>query len=283
MGKKGELGTFLRSRRARLQPADAGLQQYGERRRVPGLRREELAQLAGVSVDYYVRFEQGRAENVSDSVIDAVATALRLDPAERQHLLHLVRPDPTGRRPAQQVRPGLLRLLDSMPDTPALVVGRRTDVLAWNEALAALMLVDLAGLPPEQRNLTWLHFCDERMRSRYLDWECKARDLVAILRMDLGRHQCDPGYTDLVARLADRSPEFARLWENQEVREKTHGEYTVWHPAAGTFTLAYETLRLPDDPDQALVVYTAEAGSPAEPALRAVVDGARAGAAPGRF
>ncbi|WP_457033034.1 helix-turn-helix transcriptional regulator [Kitasatospora sp. P5_F3] len=277
MGNRTEIGTFLRSRRARLQPADAGLQQYGERRRVPGLRREELAQLAGVSVDYYVRFEQGRAENVSDSVIDAVATALRLDQAERQHLLHLVRPDVTGARPAQQVRPGLRRLLDSLPDTPALVVGRRTDILAWNEPLAALMLVDLAALAPERRNLTWLHFCDERMRSRYVDWECKARDLVAILRMDLGRHQCDPEYTDLVASLADRSPEFARLWEDQEVREKTHGEYAIWHPAAGTFTLAYETLRLPDDPDQVLVVYTAEAGSPAESALRTVLDGARAG------
>ncbi|GAA1153560.1 transcriptional regulator with XRE-family HTH domain [Kitasatospora gansuensis] len=275
MGNKAELGTFLRSRRARLQPADAGLRQYGERRRVPGLRREELAQLAGVSVDYYVRFEQGRAENVSDTVIDAVATALRLDQAERQHLLHLVRPDVTGARPAQRVRPGLRRLLDSLPDTPALVVGRRTDILAWNEPFTALLLVDLAALAPERRNLTWLHFCDERLRGRYVDWECKARDLVAILRMDLGRHQCDPEYTDLVAQLTERSPEFARLWEDQEVREKTHGEYEIWHPAAGTFTLAYETLRLPDDPDQALVVYTAEAGSPAEPALRAVVEGAR--------
>ncbi|BFV56243.1 helix-turn-helix transcriptional regulator [Kitasatospora sp. CMC57] len=277
MGNKAELGTFLRSRRARLQPADAGLRQYGERRRVPGLRREELAQLAGVSVDYYVRFEQGRAENVSDTVIEAVATALRLDQAERQHLLHLVRPDVTGARPAQRVRPGLLRLLDSLPDTPALVVGRRTDVLAWNGPFTALLQVDLDALEPEQRNLTWLHFCDERLRDRYVDWECKARDLVAILRMDLGRHQCDPEYTDLVSRLTGLSPEFARLWEDQEVREKTHGEYVMWHPAAGAFTLAYETLRLPDDPDQALVVYTAEAGSPAEPALRAVLDAARAG------
>lgn len=270
MGNKAELGTFLRSRRARLKPEEAGLRQYGERRRVPGLRREELAQLAGVSVDYYVRFEQGRAENASDSVIDAVATALRLDRAERQHLLHLVRPDVTGARPAQQVRPGLRRLLDSMPETPALVVGRRTDILAWNGSFAALMLVDLDALEPEQRNLTWLHFCDERLRGRYLDQETKARDLVAMLRMDLGRHQCDPGYTGFVARLAERSPEFERLWAEQEVREKAHGRYRMWHPAAGEFALSYEALRLPDDPDQTLVVYTAEAGSPAEEALRLI-------------
>ncbi|MER5865977.1 helix-turn-helix transcriptional regulator [Kitasatospora sp. NPDC002040] len=276
MGNKAELGTFLRSRRARLKPEDAGLQQYGERRRVPGLRREELAQLAGVSVDYYVRFEQGRAENVSDAVVEAVATALRLDRAERQHLLHLVRPDVTGARPAQQVRPGLRRLLESMPDTPAVVVGRRTDILAWNEPFAALMLVDLAMLTRDQRNMTWLHFCDERLRGRFAEWGCKARDLVAILRMDLGRHQCDPGYTDFIEWLAEQSPEFKELWADLEVREKTHGSYPMWHPAAGDFTLSYETMRMPDDPDQTLVVYTAEAGSPSAAALRLVVDGVKA-------
>ncbi|MFI5529545.1 helix-turn-helix transcriptional regulator [Kitasatospora sp. NPDC051853] len=270
MGNRAELGTFLRSRRARLKPEDAGLRQYGERRRVPGLRREELAQLAGVSVDYYVRFEQGRAENVSDTVIDAVATALRLDQFERQHLLHLVRPDHTGARPAQQVRPGLRRLLDSMPDTPAFVLGRRTDILAWNELFAALLTVDLDALPPAQRNKTWLAFCHPVVRERYVNWERKAADLVAQLRMDLGRHQCDPEFHDFLTRISAESADFRRHWEAQEVREKSHGGYHLRHPAAGEFTLAYESLLLPDDPDQSLVVYTAEPGSPSEAALRIV-------------
>jgi len=269
---KGELGTFLRSRRARLKPEEAGLQHYGERRRVPGLRREELAQLAGVSVDYYVRFEQGRAENVSDSVVDAVASALRLGQDERAHLYRLVRPSMGGCAsplPPQEVRPGLRRLLESMPDTPAVIVGRHTDILAWNDLFAALT-IDLAALPPGQRNLTWLVFCHEEARSRYVDWEAKARELVAYLRMDLGRHLCDAGFAERLARLSEESADFRRLWADQEVREKTHGTFHLRHPEVGELTLAYETLRLPDDPDQALIVHTAEAGSPSEAALRII-------------
>ncbi|MFJ8041747.1 helix-turn-helix transcriptional regulator [Kitasatospora sp. NPDC096147] len=270
MGNRAELGTFLRSRRARLKPEEAGLRQYGERRRVPGLRREELAQLAGVSVDYYVRFEQGRAENVSDTVIDAVATALRLDQFERRHLLHLVRPDHTGARPAQQVRPGLRRLLDSVSGTPAFVVGRRTDLLAWNDLFAALLTVDLDALPPERRNKIWLAFCHPVVRGRYVNWEHKAADLVAQLRMELGRHQCDPEFQDFLSRMSAESADFRRHWEAQEVREKSHGLYHLRHPAAGEFTLSYECLLLPDDQDQSLVVYTAEPGSPSEAALRLI-------------
>ncbi|MFD3805567.1 helix-turn-helix transcriptional regulator [Streptomyces sp. NPDC058611] len=275
-GPKAELGDFLRSRRGRIRPEDAGLRSFGGRRRVPGLRREELAQLAGVSVDYYTRFEQGRAGNISDTVLGAVASALRLDAAETAHLTRLVRT--AGRRDGteavagtaeepQEVRPGLRRLLESMPETPAFVVGRRTDILAWNPLFATLVK-DFGALPPERRNKAWLLFLDPEVRGRFVNWERKARDLVAYLRFDLGRHPHDPRFAALIAELGERSPEFTRLWEEQEVRETTHGGYHLRHPLVGEFTLAYESLNLPDDPDQSLITYTAEAGSPSEAALR---------------
>ncbi|MFF3212274.1 helix-turn-helix transcriptional regulator [Streptomyces sp. NPDC002886] len=269
---RAELGAFLRSRRARLRPEDAGLRSFGERRRVPGLRREELAQLAGVSVDYYVRFEQGRAANVSDSVVGAVAAALRLDETETGHLHRLVRTAsgasgaPAGPA-AQRVRPGLLQLLGSMPGTPAFIVGRRTDVLAWNPLFARL-ITDFSAVPERQRNKAWLVFLHEETRGRFVNWETKARDLVGYLRLDRGRHPQDPEFARLVVELSERSAEFRRLWELQEVREKTHGGYHLRHPEAGEFTLAYESLSLPDDPDQTLIMYTAEPGSPSEAALR---------------
>ncbi|MCY0950773.1 helix-turn-helix transcriptional regulator [Streptomyces sp. H27-S2] len=285
-GPKAELGDFLRSRRGRIRPEDAGLRSFGGRRRVPGLRREELAQLAGVSVDYYTRFEQGRAENISDTVLGAVASALRLDPAETAHLTRLVRT--AGRRSdregaaagngpeePQEVRAGLRRLLEAMPETPAFVVGRRTDILAWNP-LFAMLVKDFGALPPDRRNKAWLVFLDPEVRGRFVNWERKARDLVAYLRFDLGRHPHDPRFAALIAELGERSPEFTRLWEEREVREATHGGYHLRHPLVGEFTLAYESLNLPDDPDQSLITYTAEAGSPSEAALRIL---ARAAAA----
>ncbi|GAA2087290.1 helix-turn-helix transcriptional regulator [Kitasatospora saccharophila] len=273
MNRRADLGAFLRSRRARIRPEEAGLRSFGERRRVPGLRREELAQLAGVSVDYYTRFEQGRAENVSDAVVDAVASALRLDAVETGHLHRLVRPAGAGGRPApaQRVRPGLRRLMDSMPHTPAYVVGRRTDVLAWNAPMAAMM-VDFAALPAGRLNKAWLVFCHEELRGRFVDWEAKARDVVGYLRLDHGRHPEDPAYPALIGELSDASPEFGRLWEQQEIREKTHGSYRLRHPAVGGFTVAYESLTLPGDPDQTLVTYTAEEGSPSQAALRLLAE-----------
>lgn len=246
---------------------------------MPGLRREELAQLAGMSVDYYTRFEQGRAENVSDTVLGAVATALRLDAAETAHLTRLVRTvgragggagsrgAAAGPEQAQEVRPGLLRLLESMPQTPAFVIGRRTDILAWNPLFATLV-TDFGALPPERRNKAWLLFLDPQVRERFVNWERKAEDLVAYLRFDHGRHPHDARFTALVGELSQRSPEFAALWAAQEVREKTHGGYHLRHPLVGEFTLAYESLNLPDDPDQSLITYTAAAGSPSEAALR---------------
>ncbi|MEU3878174.1 helix-turn-helix transcriptional regulator, partial [Streptomyces sp. NPDC029704] len=186
LDRRAELGEFLRSRRARLRPEELGLPDYGGQRRVPGLRREELARLAGVSVDHYVRLEQGRTLHFSEAVLDAVARALRLSAVEREHLYRLARPwseadRADGPPPSQQVRPGLRRLLESASDVPAYVVGRNTDVLAWNR-LAAALITDFGALPPRQRNLARLVFLDEGMRSLYADWRGKASDVAAYLR-----------------------------------------------------------------------------------------------------
>jgi transcriptional regulator with XRE-family HTH domain len=270
--RRAELSEFLRSRRARLNPADVGLPDYGGRRRVPGLRREELALLAGVSVDHYVRLEQGRALQFSEEVLDAVARALRLDPTEREHLYRLARPDQsqvyqgTGKREPQQVRPGLRRLLESATDVPAYVVGLGTDVLAWNQ-LAAALLTDFGALAPYERNLAWLVCHDEGFRALFTDPIAKMQDVAAYVRMDVGRHPDDPVLGALVAELC-RNPDFAEVWARHDVRDKTHGSYTYRNPVVGEITLDYETFRAPDDPDQALIMQTAPDASPAEAALR---------------
>ncbi|NGN66684.1 helix-turn-helix domain-containing protein [Streptomyces sp. A7024] len=285
------LGEFLRSRRARIQPADVGLGEYGGMRRVPGLRREELAMLAGVSVDHYIRLEQGRNVHFSEAVLDAVARVLKLNETERQHLYNLARPaggeeaggdccaegaDAVAER--QTVRPGLQRLLDAVGDVPAYVIGRRLDVLAWNDAAAAVF-TDFGSLPVAERNWARMVFLDEGMRDLYDDWGSKAADIVAFLRMEAGAHPNDPAGCGLVGELVRRSPEFAELWAAHDVREKTHGTKALHHPLVGPLSLSYETLRLPDDPDQALVTYTAEAGSPSADSLRLLLAASERGPA----
>ncbi|MEE4491090.1 helix-turn-helix transcriptional regulator [Streptomyces sp. BE230] len=279
LDRRAELGEFLRSRRARLHPEELGLPDYGGRRRVPGLRREELARLAGVSVDHYVRLEQGRTLHFSEAVLDAVARALRLDAVERDHLHRLARPWPgpgqSARTPGpQQVRPGLRRLLDSAGDVPAYIVGRNTDVLAWN-SLAAALITDFGALPPRQRNKARLVFQDEGMRSLYADWRGKAADVVAYLRLDAARHPGDPATAELIDELGADSPEFREVWAEHRIKDKTHGQYAYLHPVVGRIDLGFETLRLPDDPDQALVAYTVEEGSASETALRLLAAWAR--------
>lgn len=272
MDRRGQLGEFLRSRRARLNPADVGLPDYGGRRRVPGLRREELALLAGVSVDHYVRLEQGRTLQFSEEVLDAVARALQLDVTEREHLYRLARPDSsqlyqgTGKREPQEVRPGLRRLLESTTDVPAYVVGLGTDVLAWNQ-LAAALLTDFGMLAPNERNLAWLVCHDEGFRALFVDPLKKMADIAAYVRLDIGRHPDDPALGALVAELC-RNEDFAQVWARHDVRDKTHGTYTYRNPVVGEMTLDYETFRAPDDPDQALIMQTVPEGSPAEAALR---------------
>ncbi|MGW5515904.1 helix-turn-helix transcriptional regulator [Nocardia africana] len=271
LDRRAELGEFLRSRRARLRPEEVGLVEHGTRRRVPGLRREELALLAGVSVDHYVRLEQGRTLHFSESVLDAVARALRLEPLERDHLYRLARPW-SGTEPvaAQQVRPGLRRLLDTA-DVPAYIVGRGTDVLAWNRAAAAL-ITDFGALPPGQRNLARLVFLDEGMRELYEDWPGKAADVVAYLRLDAARNPGDDRIAALIDELRRRDPDFERLWSRHALKDKTHGRYVYRHPVVGRLDLGFETLRLPDDPDQALIVHTVEPDSPSATALRLLAD-----------
>ncbi|MBZ6475943.1 helix-turn-helix transcriptional regulator [Streptomyces griseocarneus] len=272
MDQRTELSEFLRSRRARLRPEDVGLAVHGGRRRVPGLRREELALLAGVSVAYYTRLEQGRGQNVSASVIDAIATALRLDRAERNHLTHLVRPATAGRprtgavRP-QRVRPAVQHLIDSMEGVPAYVLGRRLDIIAWNR-LASALLGDFSALPPGQCNLARMIFLDPAARELYVEWEGKAADLVALLRLDAGCYPDDPRLAALVGELSVKSADFRALWAAHNVRDKGFGVKRLHHPVAGPLTLAYETLVLPADPDQQLVTYHAEPGSSSADALR---------------
>jgi transcriptional regulator with XRE-family HTH domain len=268
MDRRRELGDFLKSRRARVRPEDVDLPDSG-RRRVPGLRREELAQLAGVSADYYVRLEQGRGGHPSDGVLDAIATALSLDEAERAHLYDLARTTgPRRRTPRpERVRPPLQVLLDALEHVPAFVLGRRMDVLGWNR-LAAALIIDFGALPPKERNTARLVFLDEGMRSTYTDWEETARETVAYLRLMAGRHPDDPGLAELIGELSMKSGDFRRWWARHDVREKTHGTKRMRHPLVGPLTLLYETLGLRGDADQILIAYLAEPGSESETALR---------------
>jgi transcriptional regulator with XRE-family HTH domain len=267
-----ELRAFLRTRRARLTPKGVGLPSFGERRRVPGLRREELAQLAGVSFDYYVRLEQGRTRNVSESILDAVARALQLSAAERAHLFNLARPTELRRRSEQAVpvRPGLRRLVETITTTPAFVLDRRSQVLAWNE-LAAALIADFDAMAPRERNFARFLFLDERARSLYPDWDKAARNSVASLRMAAGRDPDDPALNELVGELSVKSEAFSHLWADHDVRERTYGTKRYHHPIAGEMTIAYEALQLPADPDLTLMLYTVEAGSPSEAAMQRLV------------
>lgn len=268
LDRRAELGEFLRSRRARLSPAEVGLMDHGTRRRVPGLRREELALLAGVSVDHYVRLEQGRSLQFSESVLDAVARALRLNQVERDHLYRLARPWSGEEPPAvQEVRPGLRRLLDAAHDVPAYIVGRGVSVLAWNR-LAAALITDFGALPPAQRDFLHLVFLDEGAKDLYEDWDDKAADTVAYLRLDAARNPGDPRIAALIDEMNAQSPEFAELWKRHELKDKTHGRHIYRHPIVGRLDLGFETLRLPDDPDQALVAHHVEPGSPSADGLR---------------
>lgn len=264
-----DLGEFLRSRRARVRPEEAGLPTYGERRRVAGLRREEVALLAGVSVPYYVRLEQGRAGNVSAEVLNAVARVLGLDDTERAHLHDLARPA-SGKAvkvPVERVRPTLRRVLDSMPDIPAFVMGRRTDMLACNR-LASLLFWNRPTPPDGPLNCARLVFLDEHTRSLFRDWEHKARETVAFLRLDAGRHPGDRELAALVGELSVKSADFRRLWAEHEVQERSAGRNILDHPLAGELVLDYDSLRPGEQGDQVLVTYLAEPGSRTEEALR---------------
>ncbi|WP_440102302.1 helix-turn-helix domain-containing protein [Streptosporangium sp. H16] len=264
-----ELADFLRRARGRVDPSRTGLPADGRVRRVPGLRREEVALLAGVSTDYYTRLEQGRPITPSAGVLDAIARALGLDAAGRDHLGHLVGPVSGARRrvpTVQRVRPGLHRFLDALDGNPALILGRRTDVLATNR-MARALLTDFDALRPRERNYARWMFLTDEARDLFLDWDVQARAAVESLRLDIGNDPGDQAAKDLVAELAARSPEFRRWWEEHGVYRRTFGSKHLRHPVAGELTIDYETFTMPGDPDQTLFVYTTEAGTASRQAM----------------
>ncbi|MGC9667858.1 transcriptional regulator [Planosporangium sp. 12N6] len=226
-----------------------------------------------MSADYYVRLEQGRLRNVSGAIVDAVATALRLDEAERTHLHNLARPARQVRRagrPQQRVRPSQQWLLDALCGAPAYILGRGLDILAWNDLASALYAVDLGALAPERRNMARLIFLDEGVRNLWADWEGKALITLGGLRMHAGLYPDDPRLAALVGELSLKSPEFRRWWADHPVWRRTHGDVRFHHPVVGDLTLAYEAMALPDSPDLSLVTYTAQPGSAAEAAVHAL-------------
>ncbi|WP_030976530.1 helix-turn-helix transcriptional regulator [Streptomyces sp. NRRL S-1824] len=271
LDRRAELSEFLRTRRARLKPDDVGMPSHGRHRRVPGLRREELAQLAGVSVAYYTRLEQGNGRNVSAEVLDSIARALRLTDAEHAHLTHLAKPKQQRskyRAPKrQQVRVALQQLLESMEGVPAYIGGARSEILAWNP-MAAALFGDWGKLPPAERNWARLTFLSPEYRELFLDWDSKASDIVSYLRLYAGQHPEDSDLSALVGELSVKCEEFRRLWATHDVKEKSHGMKRMRHPLVGDLTLAYETMNLPDDHEQFLCVYHAEPGSTSAEALR---------------
>ncbi|OIK07501.1 helix-turn-helix domain-containing protein [Streptomyces monashensis] len=259
-----EIADFLRTRRARITPARAGLPAEGRARRVPGLRRDEVARLAGVSTEYYTRLEQGRAHHPSPEVVEALARALRLDTSEREHLTDLLaRPGAAARRTPstpQRVRPGLHLMLHTPAHVPAFVLGRRTDVLAANR-LAREVLTDFDALPAARRNLARYYLLDPEARERVGDWDRVAAETVAVLRLDAGRHPHDRQPADLVGELTLACPEFSGWWNDHRVLRRTHGTKTYHHPLVGELTFAYESFQSPGDTDQTLCVYNVEPDS----------------------
>lgn len=265
-----ELGNFLRSRRAALDPHQVGLPDDGRPRRVPGLRREELAQLGHVSIDYIVRLEQGRTRRVSRPVLDALADALQLAPDERAYLFTVADATPSAPTPRpgrQQVDPQLQQLLSTMHDIPAMILNRRMDVLAWNRGAAAL-LTDFGALAPAERNLIRLTFLDDAYRALYADWPRAARECVAVLRMEAGRHPKDQALAALIGELSLRDPDFRTWWADHRVRGPRQLAKTYLHPVAGSITLDVQQFSVDTQPDQQLVAYTAPPDSPSQEALR---------------
>lgn len=269
-----ELGDFLRSRRDAVKPADAGIPVWGPRR-VPGLRREELARIAGISINYYIRLEQGQSTNASDAIIDALARALNLDDAERGHLFELARPSPAKRR--RGARPetphaGAVMLLASMPTVPAVLLGRRNDILAWNSLGHALLAGHLPFAAPEERstrpNQVRQLFLDPHTRELHRDWADEAALAVASLRYVAAQYPDDRLLAELVGDLSMHSPEFARLWARHDVRLCSSGTKRLHHPQVGDLDLHYEALHLPDSNGQRLLTHTAPEGSASADALR---------------
>ena len=277
MNTASEIREFLTSRRAKVTPEQAGIPRYGRHRRVSGLRREEVALLANISVEYYTRLERGNGRGVSDEVLESVSRALQLDEAEHAHLLDLVRASGPGQRPrrrastAQLVRPSVRRIVDAIAGIPAFVHNGRLDLLYLNDMAAALYTEHLDD-PVRPPNAARFVFLDPRARRFYAEWGPIAHDLAAALRSEAGRNPYDRDLADLVGQLSVRSDEFRVLWAGHDVRYHRSGTKRFHHQLVGDLTLAYESLQLPADPGLTLVTYSAEPGSATERALRELAD-----------
>ena len=272
MDNRAEVKAFLSSRRARITPEQAGLASYSRNRRVPGLRRSEVADLAGVSVEYYAQLERGNLRGVSGSVLDALARALRLDEAERTYLVDLVRaagPAVRARRssPAQQVRPSVARVLNGMTAVPAFVHNGRLDVLAANP-LAEALFAPVHADPIRPVNHARFTFLAPRARDFWIDWERAAGDAVAMLRTEAGRDPHDKGLIDLVGELSTRSDAFRIRWAAHDVRLHRTGVKHLRHPVVGELHLSYDVMELAADPGLSLIAFSAEPGSSDDDALR---------------
>jgi transcriptional regulator with XRE-family HTH domain len=267
-----DIREFLTSRRAKITPEQAGLPAYGRNRRVKGLRREEVAMLAGISVEYYTRLERGNIRGASEEVLEGIFRALQLDEAERTHLFDLVRAAGTTqaarRRPGQErVRPVVQRILDSIADAPAFVRNGRLDVLAWNGLGQAFYSQQFAD-PVRPVNSARFLFLNPQASEFFLDWETIANDAVGILRAEAGRDPYDKRLSDLIGELSTRSEEFRVRWAAHNVKLHRTGVKRFHHPVVGNLTLDFESLDLPGDPGQTMTVYTAEPGSASHEALR---------------
>ncbi|MFF5307943.1 helix-turn-helix domain-containing protein [Streptomyces massasporeus] len=263
-----ELGEFLKARRAELSPSDVGLR-GGQRRRVSGLRREEVALLAAISTEYYTRIEQGRLQ-ASAPLLDEIAQVLRLNEAQRVYLSELAAKQ-TARLPAsgdrQQVDPQLQRMLDDLTATPAFVIGRRTDILGWNQ-LAAALWTDFGRYPEHERVFIRLLFTEPWMRELYADWEEVTRLAIAHLRMESARYPGEPRLAALVEELSARDAQFRQWWTEHDVAMRDKGTKKLRHPAVGELTLDWNTLTCGTDPEQHIIVWNAEPGSPSHDGLR---------------
>jgi transcriptional regulator with XRE-family HTH domain len=275
VARENLIGEYLRARRELVRPEDVPLPELSGRRRVPGLRREEVALLAGVSIDYYVRLEQGRDQHPSEQVLDALARALQLDDDAAAHLRRLARPPARRRRSAPRPeRPpaGIVRLIECWTETPAVVEGRYTDVLAANSLALALAPYYAVGT-----NLVRATFLDPRVRDMYADWERVTESAVAALRALVGPDVDDPRLNELVGELSVRSDRFRKLWARHDARPRRSGAARLDHPQVGPLELSYEKLPIPDADRQTLAVYHAEPGSPSAQSLALLASLARPG------
>ncbi|KRC39033.1 MULTISPECIES: helix-turn-helix domain-containing protein [Oerskovia] len=274
MDTSADIREFLTSRRARRTPAEAGLPDFGGRRRVPGLRREEVALLAGMSVEYYVRLERGNAKGVSESVLDGISRALDLDDAERSHLYDLVRAANDGAHPrrrrgpsrAEKVPQSVQQLLDAMRDVPAFVQNGRLDLLATN-ALGRAVFSELYVQPQRPANFGRFVFLEPRALDFYRDWDEAAAQTVALLRSEAGRSPHDRVLSDLVGELSVKNETFRALWASHDVRQHSTGIKSITHPVVGDLDLNYEAMALASSPGLQLIAYSAPPTSTTADAL----------------